>query len=96
MYKYEITHHRYNKHFKFKPSQFEEVINLMDFCLKHKKSDTEIKFFLKGSPSTAEEMLQSAHADKGAYWEKKKQTHKKVWVGTGVTNFVKKPIWIKK
>jgi len=96
MYKYEIINHRYNKHFKFKPSHFDEVMNLISFCLKHKKSDKDMQFFLKGNPATAEEMFQSAQADKGAYWEKKKETHKKIWVGTGVTNFVKKPVWIKK
>lgn len=97
MHKYEIISEKQDRRFKYRPSDFEDVIKLISFCLNHNKvEEYEITFFLRGKKATPEELLQSAQADKDAYWEKKEQTHKKIWVGTGVTNFVKKPVWIKK
>lgn len=97
MYKYEIISEKQDRHFKYRPSDFEEVTKLISFCLKHKKiDDCEITFFLRGKEATAEELLQAAQADKAAYWEKKNQTHKLIHVGTGVSGFVKKGVWVKK
>lgn len=95
--KYEIISKKQDKHFKYRPSDFEAVIKLVSFCLKNKKIDEyEITFFLSGKASTAEELLESAEADKAAHWEKKNQTHKPIFVGTGVSGFVKKRVWVKR
>tara|TARA_Y100000361_G_C11025726_1_gene272055 strand:+ start:91 stop:381 length:291 start_codon:yes stop_codon:yes gene_type:complete len=95
--KYEIISKKQDKHFKYRPSDFEAVIKLVSFCLNNKKiEDYEITFFLAGKVSTAEKLLESAEADKAAHWEKKNQTHKPIFVGTGVSGFVKKRIWVKR
>lgn len=96
--KYEIiATGKYNKHLKFRPSQFEQVITLMLKLLELKKDDDEdVTFFLKGKKSTAATLLKSAQADKNAHWDKKNKTHKQIWAGTGVTGFVKKPVWVRK
>jgi len=97
MYKYEIVNtYPDGVNCKFKPSDFNEVINLMQFCIQSKKYDGFLKFFLSGKESTAEELLQAAQGDKDAYWAKKYKTHKKISVRTGVTGFVKKTVWVRK
>ena len=97
MYKYEIISEKQDRHFKHRPSDFENVIKLISFCLNNNKiEEYEITFFLRGKEATAEELLQSAQADRDAYWEKKNKTHKQILVGTGVTNFVKKSVWVRK
>tara|TARA_Y100000114_G_scaffold143590_1_gene151292 strand:+ start:2353 stop:2646 length:294 start_codon:yes stop_codon:yes gene_type:complete len=96
--KYEIISKKQDKHFKYRPSDFEDVIKLIRFCLNNKQKieDYEITFFLAGKASTAEKLLESAEADKAAYWDKKNRTHKPIYVGTGVSGFVKKRIWVKR
>ena len=98
MHKYEIiATGKYDKHLKFRPSDFEQVITAMLQSLELKKDDDEdVTFFLKGKKSTASALLKAAQADKDAYWEKKNKTHKQIWVNTSVTGFVKKPVWVRK
>jgi len=97
MHKYEIiATGRYDKHFKFRPSDFEQVIKLISFTLEFKKQDGDITFFLSGKKATAEALLNAAQADKDAHWKKKNQTHKKIRVKTGVSGFVKKTVWLRK
>ena len=96
--KYEIiATGKYDKHLKFRPSQYEQVITVMLKLLELKKdNDEDVTFFLKGKKSTASALLKAAQSDKNVYWEKKNKTHKQILVNTGVTGFVKKPIWIQK
>ena len=96
--KYEIiATGKYDKHLKFRPSQYEQVITVMLKLLELKKDDDEdVTFFLKGKKSKASALLKAAQADKNVYWEKKNKTHKQIWVNTGVTGFVKKPVWVRK
>jgi len=99
MYKYEIVNtYPDGLSFKFKPSDFSKVINVMLYCLsaEAKKYDGYLTFYLNGKKSTGEQILQAAEDDKNAHWEKKNSTHKQILVGTGVTNFVKKSVWVRK
>lgn len=95
MHKYEIISRSYDKHWKFKPSDFEQVLNLVQKILVSGKRE-EVEFFLKGKESTAGKLIQAAELDKEDYWAKKEQNYKQIWVGTGVTAFVKKPVWVRR
>lgn len=96
MHKFEIIHRSYDKHFKFKPSDWYQVADLMRQVIDNETLYSEVECFLKGKKVTPEQLLQAALDEHEAYLEKKNQTHKTVWVGTGVTGFVKKPIWIRR
>lgn len=95
--KYEvIATGKYDKHLKFRPSQYEQVITIMLKLLELKKTMMKMLRFFERQKSTASALLKAAQADKNVYWEKKNKTHKQILVNTGVTGFVKKPIWIQK
>ena len=95
MHKYEIISRSYDKHWKFKPNDFEQVLNLVQKIMVSGKRE-EVEFFLKGKESTAGKLIQAAELDKEDYWAKKEQNYKQIWVGTGVTGFVKKPVWVRR
>jgi len=99
MYKYEIVNTYPDAlSCKFKPSDFNNVINVMLYCLSEeaKKYDGYLTFYLNGKKSSGEQLLQAAEADRDAFWEKKNETHKQISVSTGITAFVKKTVWVRK
>lgn len=96
MHKYEIISRSYDKHWKFKPSDWYQVVDLIRQVIGNETYYSEVECFLKGKKATPEQLLEAALDEHDAYLEKKNQTHRKVWVGTGVTGFVKKPVWVRK
>lgn len=96
MHKYEIISSRHDKHFKYKPSDWYKVVDLMDIVIAKKELYEEVECFLSGEKATPEQLKQAALDDHEAYLAKKRETHKKIWVGTGATGLVKKPLWVRK
>ena len=95
MNKYEIIIRSCDRHWKFRPNDFEQVLNLVRHIIESGRTE-QVEFFLKGKESTADKIIQAAEEDRDAYWEKKNQTHKQILIGTGVTSFVKKKVWVRR
>ena len=95
MHKYEIISRSYDRHWKFKPSDFEQVLNLVRHIIESDRTE-QAEFFLKGKESDVGRFIQAAEEDREDYWKKKNKTHKQILVGTGATGFVKKKIWVRR
>jgi len=95
MNKYEIIIQSCDRHWKFRPNDFEQVLNLVRHIIESGRTE-QVEFFLKGKESTADKIIQAAEKDRDAYWEKKNQTHKQILIGIGVTSFVKKKVWVRR
>ena len=91
MHKYEIISRSYDRHWKFKPSDFEQVLSLVRHIIESDRTE-QVELFLKGKESDVGRFIQAAEEDRKDYWKKKNKTHKQILVGTGATGFVKKKI----
>ena len=70
MHKYEIISRSYDRHWKFKPSDFEQVLNLVRHIIESDRTE-QVEFFLKGKESDVGRFIQAAEEDREDYWKKK-------------------------
>lgn len=90
------------KHFKFSLNEVGVEFNKNDFhaagselfAIMQMSNIDDVKFYIKGKISSLDEVKKEISRLYNLKVEKKELTHKKIFIGDGVTHLNKKAVWV--